>query len=74
MWDPSYTHVHVFRNPPLKTVNVNCGMIIFQQLAEVGVLCLGHLLKVKAREIIPTLLIRAGYVGSTGEGRAVEVC
>lgn len=77
VWDPSYTHVHVFRHTkpspqPQKTVNATVGWSYFSSLglsASRGMLSLGHLLKVKVSEIIPTLLtgLVCWYVGSTSE-------
>ncbi len=74
VWDPSYTHVHVFRQTHTHTHNPSPKKLSMQlwadhisaawacQPAEVWVLSLGHLLKVKVREIIPTLLTRAGVL------------
>lgn len=63
VWDPSYTHVHVFRHTTRPTTTHTCtkklSMQLWadqisaawaQQLAEVWVLSLGHLLKVKVRD------------------------
>lgn len=83
--DPSYTHVHVFRHthnpppppPPPKKLSRqlwadHISAAWASQPAELWVLSLEHLLKVKVRKIIPTLA--RWYVGSTSEGRAVYVC
>lgn len=67
VWDPSYTHVHVFRHttPPQKNCQCNRGADHISAAGRAGqpaevMLSPGHLLKVKVREIIPTLLTGAG--------------